>query len=46
MVNPDKVIPSLSVETTNTMANEALTANSKAMNNALEALRAVGCKRK
>ena len=46
MVKPDKVTPSLSVGTTNTIANEALTANSKAMNNALEALKAAGYKRK
>ena len=44
MVKPDKVILSLSVETTNTTANEALTANSKAMNNALDALKAAGVK--
>ena len=44
MVKPDKVTLSLSVETTNTTANEALTANSKAMNNALDALKAVGVK--
>ena len=44
MVKPDKVTLSLSVETTNTTANKALTANSKAMNNALEALKAVGVK--
>ena len=44
MVKPDKVILSLSVETINTTANEALTANSKAMNNALDALKAAGVK--
>jgi uncharacterized protein len=44
MVKPDKVTLSLSVETTNTTANEALTANSKAMNNTLEALSAAGVK--
>jgi uncharacterized protein len=42
MVKPDKVTLSLSVETTNTTAEEALTANSEAMNNAHEALRAAG----
>lgn len=40
MVKPDKVTLSLSIETTNTTANEALTANSRAMNNTLEALKA------
>jgi uncharacterized protein len=44
MVKPDKVILSLSVETTNKTANEALVANSKAMNNTLEALEAAGVK--
>src|SRR5918996_5626896 len=44
MVKPDKVILSLSVETTNKTANEALVANSKAMNNTLEALKAAGVK--
>jgi uncharacterized protein len=44
MVKPYKVTLSLSVETTNTTANKALTANSKAMNNALEALKAAGVK--
>ena len=42
MAKPDKVTLSLSVETTNTTAEEALTANSEAMNNALHALRAAG----
>jgi uncharacterized protein len=41
-VKPDKVILSLSVETTNTTANEALSANSIAMNNVLEALEGKG----
>jgi uncharacterized protein YggE len=44
MVKPDKVTLSLSVETTNTTANEALTASSKTMNNTLEALTAAGVK--
>jgi uncharacterized protein len=44
MVKPDKVTLSLSVETTNRTANEALTTNSKAMNNTLEALTAAGVK--
>jgi uncharacterized protein len=44
MVKPDKVTLSLSVETTNTTANEALTASSKAMNSTLEALKAAGVK--
>jgi uncharacterized protein len=44
MVKPDKVTLSLSVETTNTTANEALTASSKTMNNTLEALKAAGVK--
>jgi uncharacterized protein len=44
MVKPYKVTLSLSVETTNTTANKALTANSKAMNNALDALKAAGVK--
>jgi uncharacterized protein len=42
MVKPDKVTLSLSVETTNKTANEALTANSQAMNNTLEALKEAG----
>jgi uncharacterized protein YggE len=42
MVKPDKVTLSLSVETTNTTANAALNANSKAMNNTLDALKAAG----
>jgi uncharacterized protein len=42
MVKPDKVTLSLSVETTNKTANEALVANSQAMNNTLEALKAAG----
>lgn len=42
MVKPDKVTLSLSVETTNKTANEALIANSQAMNNTLEALKAAG----
>jgi hypothetical protein len=42
MAKPDKVTLSLSVETTNTTAEEALTANSEAMNNVHEALRAAG----
>jgi uncharacterized protein YggE len=42
MVKPDKVALSLSVETTNKTANEALIANSQAMNNTLEELRAAG----
>ena len=42
MAKPDKVTLSLSVETTNTTAEEALTANSEAMNNAHEALRVAG----
>ncbi|MDQ4013169.1 MAG: SIMPL domain-containing protein, partial [Thermoproteota archaeon] len=41
-VKPDKVVLSLSVETTNTTANEALSANSIAMNNVLEALEGKG----
>jgi uncharacterized protein len=41
-VKPDKVILSLSVETTNTTANETLSANSIAMNNVLEALEGKG----
>jgi uncharacterized protein len=44
MVKPDKVTLSLSVETTNKTANEALVANSKAMNNTLGALKAAGVK--
>ena len=44
MVKPDKIALSLSVETTNTTANEALNANSEAMNNTLEALKAAGVK--
>jgi uncharacterized protein len=44
MVKPDKVTLSLSVETTNKTANEALVANSKTMNNTLEALKAAGVK--
>lgn len=40
MVKPDKITLSLSVETTNTTADEALNANSEAMNNTLEAPRA------
>jgi uncharacterized protein YggE len=42
MVEPDKVTLSLSVETTNKTANEALVANSQAMNNTLDALKAAG----
>jgi uncharacterized protein YggE len=42
MVKPDKVTLSLSVETTNKTANEALIANSQAMNNTLEALKEAG----
>jgi uncharacterized protein len=42
MVKPDKVTLSLSVETTNETANEALIANSKAINNVLNALKATG----
>jgi uncharacterized protein len=42
IVKPDKVILSLSVETTNTTANEALSANSIAMNNVFEALEGKG----
>src|ERR687889_837050 len=44
MIKPDKVALSLSVETTNTTANEALNANSEAMNNTLKALKAAGVK--
>jgi uncharacterized protein len=44
MVKPDKVTLSLAVETTNTTANEALAANSKAMNNTFEALKVAGVK--
>jgi uncharacterized protein len=44
MIKPDKVTLSLSIETTNKTANEALIANSKAMNNALDALKAAGVK--
>jgi uncharacterized protein YggE len=42
MVKADKVTLSLSVETTNETANEALIANSEAINNVLNALRATG----
>jgi uncharacterized protein len=42
MVKPDKVTLSLSVETTNKTANEALIANSEAINNVLNALKATG----
>jgi uncharacterized protein len=42
MVKPDKVTLSLAIETTNTTANAALNANSEAMNNTLEALKAAG----
>jgi uncharacterized protein len=42
MVKPDKVTLSLSVETTNETANEALIANSEAINNVLNALKATG----
>lgn len=42
MVKPDKVTLSLSVETTNTTADEALDANSEVMNNTLQALKASG----
>ncbi len=42
MVQPDKVTLSLSVETTNKTANEALVANSQTMNNVLIALTAAG----
>jgi uncharacterized protein len=41
-VKPDKVTLILSVETTNATAEEALDANSKAMNNTLEVLKAGG----
>lgn len=41
-VKPDRVILSLSVESTNSTANEALSANSIAMNNVLEALEGKG----
>ena len=44
MVKPDKVILSLSIETTNKTANEALNANSESMNNVLNALKAGGVK--
>jgi len=39
---PDKVTLTLSVETTNATAEEALSANSEAMNNTLEALKVAG----
>jgi uncharacterized protein len=42
MVKPDKLTLSLSVETTNETANEALIANSEAINNVLNALKATG----
>ena len=42
MVKPDKVTLSLAVETTNTTAEEALNANSEAMNKTLEALKVAG----
>jgi uncharacterized protein len=42
MVKPDKVTLSFSVETTNATADEALNANSEAMNNTLGALKAAG----
>jgi uncharacterized protein len=42
MVKPDKVTLSLSVETTNMTADEALSANSEAMNSTLEALKEAG----
>jgi uncharacterized protein YggE len=42
MVKPDKVVLSLSVETTSTTAEEALNANSEAMNNTLQALKSAG----
>jgi uncharacterized protein YggE len=42
MVKPDKVTLSLSVETTNKTASEALIANSRAMNNTLDALKGAG----
>jgi uncharacterized protein YggE len=41
-VKPDMVTLTLSVETTNATADEALNANSNAMNNTLEALKAAG----
>lgn len=41
-VKPDKVTVSLSVETTNKTANAALVANSEAMDNVLNALKAAG----
>jgi uncharacterized protein YggE len=44
MVKPDKVTLSLSIEMINKTANAALIANSEAMNNTLEALKAVGVK--
>jgi uncharacterized protein YggE len=42
MVKADKVTLSLSVETTNRTANEAMSTNSEAMNNVLHALEAAG----
>jgi uncharacterized protein YggE len=42
MMKPDKVTLSFSVETTNATADEALNANSEAMNNTLGALKAAG----
>jgi uncharacterized protein YggE len=42
MVKPDKVTLSLSVETTNKTASEALIANSRAMSNTLDALKGAG----
>src|ERR1700745_2174879 len=44
MINPDKVILSLGVQTTNNTAKAALDTNSKLMNHVLEALLAAGVK--
>jgi len=44
MVQPDKVVLSLAVETTNKTANTALVANSDIMDNVLTALKAAGLK--
>jgi uncharacterized protein len=44
MVKPDKVTVSLGLETTNKTANAALAANSKIMNEVIDALKAAGVK--
>jgi len=44
MVKPDKVTVSLGVQTTNKTANAALAANSKTMNQVIDALKAAGVK--